>query len=115
MTEFAFLLISNVFLVGISISFVVKKKIFSDTWTAGGRHLIFLFLALVVLGMFCGVFVLLNSLEGGDTLIQSLVKGATAGFYVISTELLGFIIFCGFLQTWRKGRDFRHLSTKMFR
>jgi hypothetical protein len=115
MAEFIFLLIGNVLLIGISISFVVKKKIFSSAWAAGTRHLIFLFLALVVLGMFCGVFVLLNSLEGNDTLIQSLVKGATAGLYVISSELLGFFIVCGFLLIWRKGGDVSQLSSKMFR
>lgn len=115
MAEFTLLLIGNLLLTGISIRFVLSKKKFSKGWPGGAGHLILLFLALVALGIFCGVFVLLNSLEANNPLTESLVNGAIGGLYVTIFALLGFVIFCGFLLTLRRGRQPRQLSLKMFR
>jgi hypothetical protein len=114
MAEFTLLLIGNLMLTGISVRSVLSKRIFSKGWPGGVGHLTLLFVSLVTLGIFCGVFVLLNSLEANNPLTESLVNGAIAGLYVTIFALLGFVIFCGVLLTWRRGREFHHMSLKMF-
>ena len=114
MAQLIFLSIGNLFLIGVSMRYVLKKKMLQQAWRGGLRHLMMLLLALVVLAIFCGLFVLMNSLEANKPLTQSFMKGAVAGLYVMGAVLLAFVILFGFLPVSRQRRDFPPMSSKMF-